>query len=148
MAGCDISRARGRGSVRSRADLWDCLRVALTSDLVAFFAQREPIFHGSAWPRTRAEIERLVTGDFWEVGASGAVYTREHVLDVLPGSADEMDSSWRVDDLKCRELADGAIAVTYILHQPDRVTRRLTIWCQRDGQWRVAYHQGTIVQAD
>jgi hypothetical protein len=122
--------------------------VAIASDLVSYFAQREPIFHGTAWPRRRAELERLVTGDFWEVGASGAIYTREHVLDSVVGSVDEMDNSWRVDDLECRELADGAIAVTYLLHQPERRTRRLTIWCQRDGQWRVAYHQGTIVQAD
>ena len=120
----------------------------ITSELVAYLAEREPIFHGAAWPRTRAELERLVTGDFWEVGASGAVYTREHVLESVSGSVDQMDDSWRVDDLECRELADGTIAVTYALRQRERLTRRLTIWCRRDGQWRVAYHQGTIVQAE
>jgi hypothetical protein len=119
-----------------------------TSNLIAYFSQREPIFHGPAWPRTRAELGRLVTDDFWEVGASGAVYTREQVLDSVPGSPDEMDSSWRVDDLECRPLADDLVAVTYLLRQRQRITRRLTIWSQRDGHWRVAYHQGTIVQAE
>ena len=108
--------------VPSRAGVWDCSCVAIASDLVSYFAQREPIFHGTAWPRRRAELERLVTGDFWEVGASGAVYTREHVLDSVVGSVDEMDNSWRVDDLECRELADGAITVTYLLQQPERRT--------------------------
>jgi hypothetical protein len=89
-----------------------------------------------------------VTDDFWGVGASGAVYTREQVLESVPGSVDEMNSSWHVDDLDCRELADSVIAVTYLLRQRERLTRRLTIWCQRDDQWLVAYHQGTIAQAE
>jgi hypothetical protein len=70
----------------------------------------------------------LVADDLWEVGASGAKYSRDDVLRSVTTSADRMDDSWRVHDLVCRELAPNTVAVTYILHQGERVTRRLTIW--------------------
>ena len=117
----------------------------VTSEVVAFLSEREPIFHGPAWPRTRNELESLVADDFWEVGASGTVYSRDDVLTSVPTSADRMDDSWRVDDLGCRELAPNTVAVTYVLRQGERVTRRLTIWQELHGQWQVAYHQGTVV---
>ena len=119
--------------------------MAVTSDVIAFLSEREPIFHGPAWPRTRSGLEVLVADDFWEVGASGAVYSREDVLSSVPAVSDPMDASWRVHDLDCRQLAPNTIAVTYILHQGERMTRRLTIWQERSGQWQVAYHQGTVV---
>ena len=119
----------------------------MTSEVIAFLSEREPIFHGPAWPRTRPELEILVADDFWEVGASGALYSREDLLSWVPELADPMDGSWRVHDLDCRQLATDTIAVTYILHQAERITRRLTIWQQRSGQWQVAYHQGTVVAA-
>ena len=123
----------------------DTSGVAVTNEVIAFLSEREPIFHGPAWPRTRPGLEILVANDFWEVGASGAVYSREDVLGSVPRLADPMNDSWRVLDLDYRELAPNTIAVTYILHQGERVTRRLTIWQERNGQWQVAYHQGTVV---
>jgi len=43
--------------------------------------QREPIFHRLVLGTTRADFDRLMTPDFWEVGASGRRYSRDYVLD-------------------------------------------------------------------
>lgn len=47
--------------------------------------KREPIFHREAFGRTRAAFEKMMDADFWEVGASGNIYTEDFCLDVLEG---------------------------------------------------------------
>ena len=46
-------------------------------------AAREPIFHRPEHGVTRADFERITEPDFWEIGASGARYSRAFVLDEL-----------------------------------------------------------------
>jgi hypothetical protein len=112
-------------------------------------AQREPIFHHPELTgTTRADFEASTVGDFWEVGASGTVYERDYVWEILeqryndPAYKDE----WATSDFFCRELCADTYLLTYVLHEGDRVTRRSTVW-RRGGQtWQVVYHQGTIVR--
>jgi len=35
--------------------------------------------------------------------------------------------------------------LTYRLHQPGRVTRRMTLWRREESSWQAVYHQGTVV---
>lgn len=44
---------------------------------------REPIFHRAEFGTTRADFEKMTAEDFWETGASGRIYSREFVLDLL-----------------------------------------------------------------
>ena len=43
----------------------------------------EPIFHRPEFGTRRSDFERMVTPEFWEVGASGRRYSRDYVLDEL-----------------------------------------------------------------
>ena len=38
---------------------------------------REPIFHRAELGTTRADFEKMMAADFWEVGASGRRYSRD-----------------------------------------------------------------------
>src|SRR5579883_2763275 len=40
---------------------------------------REPIFHRPELGTARVDFERMTVEDFWEVGASGRCYSRNHV---------------------------------------------------------------------
>src|SRR5215813_1182527 len=42
--------------------------------ILAELSSREPIFHRPEFGTTRADFERMMADDFWEVGASGASY--------------------------------------------------------------------------
>ena len=42
-------------------------------DVLEELKRREPIFHHPEFGTTRADFERQVTEDFWEIGASGAM---------------------------------------------------------------------------
>ena len=109
--------------------------------------QREPIFHRTELGTTRADFENMMVQDYWEVGASGRIYDREFVLDVL----EKRDSNlvpevWQTRDFCCREIVPDNYLLTYTLIQGDRVTRRATIWRWTPQGWKILYHQGTIVQ--
>lgn len=103
--------------------------------------------HGPAWPTDRDSLERRLAPEFWEVGASGRVYTREVVISELTTrNADPMDSTWVVSDFACDDLSDDTYIVTYLLQQGERPTRRLTLWRRSGaGTWQALYHQGTVV---
>ena len=118
-------------------------------DVLDELRQREPIFHRPAFGSTRADFERMTADDFWEIGASGRRYGRAYVLDVLDARRDSPahESDWETRDFHCRELAPDTYLLTYTLRQGERVTRRATIWCRADGDWKIVFHQGTVVQA-
>jgi hypothetical protein len=83
---------------------------------------------------------------FWEVGASGRRYGREHVLNEL----EKRYSAPHEEDLQaqgfhCHELADNLYLLTYTLVQGVRQSRRATIWRRTANEWKIVYHQGTLV---
>jgi len=52
-------------------------------DVLTELTKREPIFHRRQFGTSRADFEGMVVDDFWEVGASGARYTRAAILETL-----------------------------------------------------------------
>ncbi len=107
----------------------------------------EPIFHRPESRTTRRDFEEMIEASFWEVGASGRRYSREYVLDVLEErSKDKTEESWKAEDFHCLEVASDNYLLTYTLFQDERVTRRATLWRRCGDDWKVVYHQGTIVE--
>jgi hypothetical protein len=118
-------------------------------EALAALADREPIFHRSPPRATRADFEAMIAPDYWEVGASGAVYSRDVVLDILEAryadpAYDPMEGL-AVRDLEVRAVGWDAWLVTYHLDQGERRTRRSTLWRHDGGRWVALYHQGTVI---
>jgi hypothetical protein len=112
-------------------------------------SKREPIFHHPEFGTTRADFEAMTDLTFWEVGASGRRYSRQHVIDTLVErySAPHRDI-WETSDFHCAELAPDTYLLTYTLIQDrSRMTRRATIWRRAGSQWKILYHQGTVVES-
>ena len=83
------------------------------------------------------------------MGASGRRYSRGHVLDMLEERfrQDQSGEVWEASDFHCKRLSQNVYLLTYTLLQDGRrKTRRSTIWQQVNEGWKIAYHQGTIVQ--
>ena len=70
---------------------------------------REPIFHRLELGTTRADFEAQTSPDFWEVGASGAIYDRETVWSVLEARYADAEyaasDSWETSGFDCRRIA-------------------------------------------
>jgi hypothetical protein len=85
---------------------------------------------------------------FWEVCASGRRYSREYVLDTLElRHSEPHEDIWETQDFHCLEIAPNNYLITYTLFQGERVTRRSTIWRRCGTDWKIVYHQGTIIES-
>lgn len=115
--------------------------------VLAQLAAREPIFHRPEFGRTRAEFEAMMAPEFREVGASGREYTREFVLDVLEQRyAAPFEDRWEASDFQCQPLGPDVYLLTYTLVQDGvRKSRRATIWRRTAEDWKIVYHQGTLI---
>ena len=114
---------------------------------------REPIFHHPELGTSRSDFENMTEPDFWEVGASGRRYSRHHLLDVLEdrhqvASHLALEDTWEAIDFACRELGGDTYLLTYTLLQGRRKTRRASLWRRRSGEWKIVFHQGTLVEDD
>jgi hypothetical protein len=118
------------------------------TDILAALAAREPIFHHPEFGDSRASLEAMMADDFWETGASGRRYSREFVLDeLMRRSNTPHEDVWEASDFFCRKLAADMYLLTYtLLQHGQRLTRRASIWQKTSDDWKVVYHQGTVVQ--
>lgn len=108
---------------------------------------REPIFHRSGPGTSRGEFDRMMADDFWEVGASGAKYSRHFVLDTLEHRhKSPVLEQLVVTDFACRCVSADTYLVTYqLLQDGGRRTRRSTLWQHSEDGWKILYHQGTVI---
>jgi hypothetical protein len=122
-------------------------------DILEDLRGREPVFHRAEFGTTRADFEGMTEAEFWEVGASGRRYSRQHVLEVLEdrhqvASHLALEDTWEATDFACRQLGSDTYLLTYTLLQGQRKTRRVTVWKRVGQDWKILFHQGTLVEDD
>lgn len=118
------------------------------ADILEELSSREIILHHPELGMTRTDLEKMITDDFWEVGASGRRYSRAFVLQVLEQRLAEQDADvWATSDFYCRRLGPDVYLLTYALIQnKTRRTLRSSIWQRTSEDWKCVYHQGTVIQ--
>ena len=115
---------------------------AILSELAA----REPIFHQREFGTSREDLLKMTADDFWEIGASGKIYGRDFVIEnLLERYKTPEPDDWSCTDFSIRQLAENLYQLNYVLQQPDRRTRRTTLWRKTYGAWQIVFHQGTII---
>jgi hypothetical protein len=137
--------------------LWDGFRsdapaywkVLEENKILEELRSREPIFHHpEKLGKTKEDIERQMCDEFWEVGASGNVYTKQDVIETLLERYNDPDYQdiWEAKDFELTKIAPDNYLVTYSLIQDKtRATRRSTLWRKVGGNWKILYHQGTVI---
>lgn len=129
---------------------FDCHGDSDITSILEDLKAREPIFHHpDKFGATKQDILNMVADEFWEVGASGTTYTKQDVIGILLErySDPTYQDRWETKDLKMVPLGEDTYLLTYLLIQDNiRITRRSTIWRQVKGEWKIFYHQGTLVQ--
>ncbi len=140
--------------------LWDGFKADAPADWKALdenkileeLKSREPIFHHpQKFGKTKEDISKQMCDEFWEVGASGTVYTQDDVIETLLERYQNPDYQdiWEAKDFHLTKIATDNYLLTYILIQDKtRVTRRSTLWCRVNSDWKILYHQGTVIHGD
>jgi hypothetical protein len=93
----------------------------------------------------RASAILLLHEDFHEFGASGVVWDRESILDMMEEEAAEGRVDIKAEDLVTSALGPGVVLVTYDSVTPTRRAHRSSVWVRERGRWQVRHHQGTVV---
>ena len=110
---------------------------------------REPIFHHpEKFGKTKEDIENQMCDEFWEVGASGNLYTKQDVIETLLERYNDTDHQdiWEAKDFELTKIAPDNYLLTYILIQDKtRVTRRSTLWRKKNGDWKILNTCGTVI---
>jgi hypothetical protein len=97
--------------------------------------------------RDTARVSCLLADEFREFGASGRIFTKSEVLDLL---RNEPPQSLAMQDYVCKSISDDLALVTYrtIRTAEGRApveALRSSLWVLRSGRWQMLFHQGTRV---
>ncbi|WP_201314858.1 DUF4440 domain-containing protein [Dyella sp. EPa41] len=117
-------------------------------DLLAHLIDLETQLHRQDVRANAEWLRQLIAGDFFEFGVSGAVWTRDAVIDALK---DETFSPREATDFRLTLLADDVALLTYRAHRgvtaarPAADSLRSSIWRLREGRWQMVFHQGTAL---
>lgn len=88
-------------------------------------------------------VRDLLHDDFLEFGSTGRVYNKRMLLNMLER---EQHAPVSLREFAVRELARDTALVTYrTVGQSGKEARRSSVWIRQDGQWRMAFHQGTRI---
>ena len=132
-----------------RKILFDSKAEASASKILDELKSREPIFHHpEKFGKTKLDIENQMCDEFWEVGASGSIYTRQDVIETLIERYNDPNYQdiWETSDFLLTQIAPDNYLLTYNLIQNNsRHTKRSTIWRRVNGSWKILYHQGTVI---
>lgn len=96
--------------------------------------------------RVRSESELfapLLDEHFYEYGKSGRCFDRAECLKA--GTLGKV--SLEIRNFSARQLAEEIVLATYrtVDRESGTVANRSSVWKRTDGQWRMAFHQGTPV---
>lgn len=90
--------------------------------------------------RNRGRLVSLLAEDFTEVGASGAVWDKASILDLLGG---EDSVEIEVLELSGRAISTDLVLVHWISKTYEMRARRTSLWRRTESGWELAHHQGT-----
>jgi hypothetical protein len=97
---------------------------------------------------SKERLCKLIAADFKEIGASGAYFGLDNILERLPT---EQNWTATVQDFEFRELAPEICQLVFKAfiksNDADEGTYSLrsSLWKKYDDGWKIAFHQGTKV---
>jgi len=86
-------------------------------------------------------LESLLHNNFREHGASGRIWYRAEMLEMLPTAEPCVDEA---SGFECQQLADDVVLVTYRI-TGRRPSLRSSVWVFGVAGWQLLFHQGTLI---
>ena len=93
------------------------------------------------------QLDQLIADTFYEIGASGKIYTKKDLLESLPLEAVNNCSLGQseVTDFELNRISEDLIRVNYTLKEKTRNTQRTSIWEMKGAHYQMIFHQGTVI---
>ncbi|MCF4126515.1 nuclear transport factor 2 family protein [Methylobacterium sp. SyP6R] len=128
------------------------MRTASPSELDLVRALEERL-HDPAIRSSQDKVAALLADDFLEFGRSGGAYGKDEVVRRLAAEQECERSELTAYGYELRTLSAGVVLLTYrtvrkVEGVPDMHTLRSSVWKLIDGNWQMAFHQGTPTVAE
>lgn len=109
----------------------------------------EEALHRPEVRRSRETLEALLSVEFVEFGASGAVYNRATIIDLLIQENGSEKDDLRTTNYALTSISHDAVLLTYESERTQndgskRYVLRSSIWKRNGDRWQMLFHQGTI----
>ncbi|MEH2314342.1 MAG: DUF4440 domain-containing protein [Nostoc sp.] len=101
--------------------------------------------------KSAKDIMDLLADEFIEFGSSGRVFDKQQIINSLQNELIKPLTQRAITEFKTLVLATGVVLVTYRIvrhisgEQPVH-SLRSSIWKLNNDQWKMIFHQGTLVK--
>ncbi len=109
----------------------------------------EEILHRPETRRSREAVEALLAEGFVEFGASGSVYDRATIIDLLAQESGTDEGILQSSNYVLKTISNDAVLLTYVTERSyqdgsKRRVLRSSVWKHDGLHWQMLFHQGTI----
>ncbi|XVX21240.1 DUF4440 domain-containing protein [Actinomycetota bacterium] len=98
---------------------------------------------GSECRADPGRVGELLDADFLEIGASGRIWDRAAVTEMLLEEGADAAAPIEMHDLAARPLTPDLVQVLWVSQRAGQRAARSSLWRRTDDTWRLVYHQGT-----
>jgi hypothetical protein len=116
--------------------------VLMTEDLAAHLIDLELRLQAPSIRRDTAATGELLSNTFREFGVSGRVWDRAGIIAELSTVTPYEIVS---ENFECERLSNELALLTYISRNSTRRALRSSLWRLEGDQWRMVFHQGTVI---
>ncbi len=85
----------------------------------------------------------MIADEFLELGSSGTIWSKQSIIDGLKNAPPKKIN---VSNFKLNRLSDDTAFLTYKSHHDETDALRSSIWKLFGDDWKIIFHQGTIIK--
>ncbi|QHS50746.1 DUF4440 domain-containing protein [Edaphobacter sp. 12200R-103] len=133
------------------------MHAEIDADILSQLISLEPIFHRfeglSGRLPTHADIDSMMAPEFFEIGVSGRLYSRDFIIRTLEArfsTPEPQPDHFRTSEFHLLRVSADTWLLSYVLRQEitdaPRISRRTTLWKKTVEGWKILFHQGTLVE--
>lgn len=107
--------------------------------------EREKLLH--LWDEISSDlVDKLLADEFIEIGSFGQIYNKNDVIRQLStqNNFEIVISNFSVK-LLAKNIALATYKATKKSHFDSKLSLRSSIWKQIKGDWKIVFHQGTLI---
>ena len=122
----------------------------MTKALLDLLVDLERELHKKSTRRSKEKLDGLLHDDFKEIGALGRVYDKAQIIEELQN---EIPFTIDASDFELRMFSEDIAQLKYKTRKTVssgglRTTLRTSVWKNENSNWKLLFHQGTVVQTD
>lgn len=106
----------------------------------------ESDFFSKSFCDNKQNLENRIHDDFIEFGKSGQMFNKTSIINFLNNLDENRDIE--IENFKLKNVSHNVLMAHYISNEKEIKIKalRTSIWVYEDSDWKLYFHQGTIIE--